>query len=97
MQSTSADDGTYTLAVTFAIGTDPDKAQVLVQNRVAIALSSLPQEVQIQGVTTKKQSTSILEFVGLVSPDSRSTACSCRTTPSSTCRTNFAASTAWAT
>ena len=71
MQSTSADDGTYTLAVTFAIGTDPDKAQVLVQNRVAIALSSLPQEVQVQGVTTKKQSTSILEFVGLVSPDSR--------------------------
>src|SRR5271157_455300 len=71
MQSTSADDGTYNLAVTFAIGTNPDMAQVLVQNRVAIALSSLPQEVQIQGVTTKKQSTSILEFVGLVSPDSR--------------------------
>ena len=46
-------------------------AQVLVQNRVAIALSSLPAEVQVQGVTTKKQSTSILEFVGLVSPDSR--------------------------
>ena len=71
MQSTSADDGTYTLAVTFAIGTNPDMAQVLVQNRVAIALSSLPAEVQVQGVTTKKQSTSILEFVGLVSPDSR--------------------------
>ena len=71
MQSTSADDGTYNLAVTFAIGTNPDLAQVLVQNRVAIALSSLPQEVQLQGVTTKKQSTSILEFVGLVSPDSR--------------------------
>src|ERR1700727_3798839 len=71
MQSTSADDGTYTLSVTFAIGTDPDKAQVLVQNRVAIAISSLPLEVQVQGVTTKKQSTSILEFVGLVSPASR--------------------------
>ena len=71
MQSTSADDGTYTLAVTFAIGTDPDKAQILVQNRVSAAQSSLPQEVQIQGVTTKKQSTSILEFVGLVSPTSR--------------------------
>ena len=49
MQSTSADDGTYTLAVTFAIGTNPDLAQVLVQNRVAIASSSLPQEVQLQG------------------------------------------------
>src|SRR5574337_1983123 len=71
MQSTSADDGTYNLAVTFAIGTDPDKAQILVQNRVSAAISSLPQEVQIQGVTTKKQSTSILEFVSLVSPDSR--------------------------
>jgi len=45
MQSTSADDGTYTLAVTFAIGTNPDLAQVLVQNRVAIAFASLPQEV----------------------------------------------------
>jgi hydrophobic/amphiphilic exporter-1 (mainly G- bacteria), HAE1 family len=71
MQSTSADDGTYTLAVTFAIGTNPDLAQVLVQNRVAIAFSSLPQEVQLQGITTKKQSTSILEFVNLGSPDSR--------------------------
>ncbi|HLH50755.1 MAG TPA: efflux RND transporter permease subunit [Roseiarcus sp.] len=71
MQSTSADDGTYNLAVTFAIGTDPDKAQILVQNRVSAAISSLPQQVQIQGVTTKKQSTSILEFVALVSPDSR--------------------------
>src|SRR5579871_3956047 len=71
MQSTSADDGTYNLTVTFAIGTDADKAQILVQNRVSAAISSLPLEVQIQGVTTKKQSTSILEFVGLVSPDSR--------------------------
>jgi HAE1 family hydrophobic/amphiphilic exporter-1 len=71
MQSTSADDGTYTLVVSFAIGTDPDKAQILVQNQVAAAISSLPQEVQIQGVTTTKKSTSILEFVALVSPDSR--------------------------
>jgi hydrophobic/amphiphilic exporter-1 (mainly G- bacteria), HAE1 family len=71
MQSTSGDDGTYTLVVTFAIGTDPDKAQILVQNQVAAALSSLPQAVQAQGVTTTKQSTSILEFVTLISPDSR--------------------------
>jgi hydrophobic/amphiphilic exporter-1 (mainly G- bacteria), HAE1 family len=71
MQSTSADDGTYTLVVSFAIGTDPDKAQILVQNQVASALSSLPQQVQAQGVTTAKKSTSILEFVALVSPDSR--------------------------
>ena len=71
MQSTSASDGTYSLTVTFAIGTDPDQAQVLVQNRVAIAMPSLPQAVQVQGVTTQKKSTSILGFVSLTSPDSR--------------------------
>ena len=71
MQSTSASDGTYNLTVTFAIGTSADEDEILVQNRVSAALSSLPAEVQVQGVTTKKQSTSILEFVGLVSPDSR--------------------------
>src|SRR5208337_4434673 len=71
MQSTSAEDGTYTLVVTFAIGTDPDEDEILVQNRVSAAISSLPAEVQVQGVTTAKKSTSILEFVGLRSPDSR--------------------------
>ncbi len=71
MQSTSASDGTYTLTVTFAIGTDPDKAEILVQNQVAAALASLPPSVQAQGVTTRKQSSSILEFIALVSPDSR--------------------------
>ena len=71
MQSTSASDGTYTLTVTFAIGTDPNMAQVLVQNRVAIALASLPQAVQIQGVTTQIKSTAILQFVTLYSPDGR--------------------------
>jgi HAE1 family hydrophobic/amphiphilic exporter-1 len=71
MQSTSASDGSYTLTVTFAIGTDPDFAQVLVQNRVAIAMASLPQAVQVQGVTTQKKSTSILQFVTLSSPDGR--------------------------
>ena len=71
MQSTSADDGTYTLVVTFAIGTDPDEDEILVQNRVSAAISSLPLEVQVQGVTTKKKSTSILEYVGLTSPDGR--------------------------
>ena len=71
MQSTAASDGTYTLTVTFAIGTDADQAQVLVQNRVAIAMSSLPQAVQVQGVTTQKKSTAILLFVTLTSPDGR--------------------------
>ncbi|KQQ26437.1 transporter [Methylobacterium sp. Leaf123] len=71
MQSTSTSDGTYTLTITFAIGTDADQAQVLVQNRVAIAMPSLPQAVQVQGVTTQKKSTSILQFVTLSAPDNR--------------------------
>jgi HAE1 family hydrophobic/amphiphilic exporter-1 len=71
MQSTSGADGSYTLTVTFKIGTDLDFAQVLVQNQVASALSSLPQAVQAQGVTVQKRSTAILLFVTLSSPDSR--------------------------
>jgi hydrophobic/amphiphilic exporter-1 (mainly G- bacteria), HAE1 family len=71
MQSTSASDGAYSLIVTFEIGTDPDMAQVLVQNRVASALAQLPEAVQIQGVTTQKQSTAVLMFLALTSPDKR--------------------------
>jgi HAE1 family hydrophobic/amphiphilic exporter-1 len=71
MQSMSASDGTYTLTVTFKIGTDLDAAQILVQNRVSAALSSLPQAVQAQGVTVQKRSTAILLFVTLTSPDGR--------------------------
>ncbi|MGA3001782.1 MAG: efflux RND transporter permease subunit [Acetobacteraceae bacterium] len=69
MQSTSASDGTYSLTVTFAIGTDLNFAQVLVQNRVSAALASLPQAVQVQGVTVQQKSTSILEIATLRSPD----------------------------
>ncbi len=69
MQSTSAADGTYSLTVTFAIGTDPDIDQVLVQNRVQIALASLPQPVQAQGVSVQKKSTAILQIVTLSAPD----------------------------
>jgi HAE1 family hydrophobic/amphiphilic exporter-1 len=68
MQSTSAADGTYTLTVTFQIGTDPDTAQVLVQNRVSNVLASLPQAVQAQGVVVQKKSTAILQIVTLDSP-----------------------------
>ena len=71
MQSTSTSDGIYSLIVTFAIGTDPDMDQVLVQNRVSNALAQLPQSVQVQGVTVQKQSTSILEFLNVSSPDRR--------------------------
>jgi len=69
MQSMSSSDGTYTLIVTFDVGTDLNFAQVLVQNRVSAALSALPDAVQKQGVTVQKQSTSILMFVTLTSPD----------------------------
>jgi HAE1 family hydrophobic/amphiphilic exporter-1 len=71
MASTSAADGTYSLIVTFDIGTDPDFAQVLVQNRVAIATPALPSAVQQQGVTTQRMSTAILQIVTLGSPDGR--------------------------
>jgi hydrophobic/amphiphilic exporter-1 (mainly G- bacteria), HAE1 family len=71
MSSMSTSDGNYTLTVTFKIGTDADKAQILVQNRVSAALAALPQAVQTQGVQTAKRSTSILEIVALTSPDGR--------------------------
>ncbi len=71
MSSTCASDGSYTLTVTFEVGTDLDKAQILVQNRVAIAQPRLPQEVQRQGITSKKQSTNIILAVALLSPDKR--------------------------
>jgi len=69
MQSYSGADGSYSLTVTFKIGTDLNFAQVLVQNRVSSALSSLPQSVQTQGVTVQKKSTAILLFVTLTSPN----------------------------
>jgi len=69
MSSKSDNDGRYSLTVTFDIGTDADMAQVKVQNRVATALPSLPQEVQRQGVKTEKQSTNMLLIVNLYSPN----------------------------
>ncbi|MCB1992770.1 MAG: efflux RND transporter permease subunit, partial [Geminicoccaceae bacterium] len=69
MTSTSSNDGGYSLAVTFAVGTDPDIAAVNVQNRVALAAPQLPPEVTGQGVSVKKQSTSMLMVVNLLSPE----------------------------
>jgi HAE1 family hydrophobic/amphiphilic exporter-1 len=69
MQSFAGADGSYTLTVTFEIGTDLNFAQVLVQNRVSSALSSLPQSVQVQGVNVQKRSTSILQIIALTSSD----------------------------
>mgnify|MGYP002239515316 CR=1 FL=1 len=68
MSSTSADDGTYSLTVTFALGTDVNIAMVLLQNLVNNALPLLPQVVQQQGVTVTKHSPSILQVIALDSP-----------------------------
>ena len=68
MQSTSTSAGSYTLVVTFKVGTDLNFAQVLVQNRVSAALAKLPASVQAQGVVVQQKSTSILQFVTLTSP-----------------------------
>src|SRR5262249_22667662 len=73
MSSQSNNDGTYTLDVTFALGTDVNQAQVLVQNRVAIAEPSLPDVVRSVGVTVKKQSPDILLAVSLYSDDNPET------------------------
>jgi len=64
-------DGVMTLTVTFALGTDLDKAQVQVQNRVAQTLPKLPQEVQRAGVVTNKASPDLTMVVHLISPDQR--------------------------
>jgi hydrophobic/amphiphilic exporter-1 (mainly G- bacteria), HAE1 family len=69
MQSSNTSDGRMLLDVSFAVGVDQDKANVLTQNRVSTAQARLPQEVIAQGVTVKKQSPSILMVVSLYSPN----------------------------
>ena len=69
MSSQSASDGSYGLTVTFKLGTNLDTAQVLVQNRVNLALPVLPEEVRRTGVSVNKQSASMIMCVNLISPD----------------------------
>ena len=91
-------DGVMTLTVTFTLGTDVDKAQVLVQNRVAQALPRLPAEVQRLGVTTTKASPDLTMVVHLTSPDEPLRhALPVATTPRCTSRTRWRGSTASAT
>jgi hydrophobe/amphiphile efflux-1 (HAE1) family protein len=68
MKSVSGDDGSYTLVASFELGTNPDINTVNVNNRVQVALSSLPPEVQRQGVTVKKKSSALLGVIALTSP-----------------------------
>src|ERR1700741_4672308 len=69
MSSQATADGSLTLTVTFKLGTDLDIAQVLVQNRVAIATPQLPEEVRNLGITVQKQSPDLMMVVHLLSPD----------------------------
>ncbi|KAB2698862.1 efflux RND transporter permease subunit [Ochrobactrum sp. Kaboul] len=71
MQSQATADGVMTLTVTFALGTDPDQAQQLVQNRISQAEPRLPEEVRTLGVTTAKSSPDLTLVVHLISPDGR--------------------------
>src|SRR5258708_19711287 len=67
MKSASGDDGSYTLTVSFALGTNPDINTVNVNNRVQTALSQLPAEVQQQGLVVQKKSSAVLQFIVLYS------------------------------
>ncbi len=68
MKSVSGNDGSYSLRLSFELGTDPDINTVNVNNRVQVALSKLPEDVRRQGVTVKKQSSALLGVVALYSP-----------------------------
>src|SRR3712207_5034066 len=68
MQSTSAADGSYSLTVTFALGTDPDINTVNVQNRVSLAEPTLPEEVTRQGLSVQKRSSALLQVIQFYSP-----------------------------
>ena len=71
MSSQSGNDGSYTLSVTFEVGTDLNTALVMVQNRVTLALPQLPTEVQRQGITIRKKTPDVLQIVSFTSPDER--------------------------
>jgi multidrug efflux pump len=71
MSSQCTNDGAYNLIVTFRLGMDTDMAQVLVQNRVSLALPVIPLLVQNEGISVKKMSPNIMMIVNLISPDGR--------------------------
>src|SRR6201999_3775060 len=68
-QSASGSDGSYTLNVTFALGTDPDIDTVNVQNRASLAVPQLPQEVSHTGLTIRKKSAALLQVITIFSPN----------------------------
>ncbi len=74
IESSSESSGTVTITATFDVGTNPDTAQVQVQNKVALAQALLPSEVQLQGVVVAKAVRNFLIVIGFVSEDGRLTA-----------------------
>jgi hydrophobe/amphiphile efflux-1 (HAE1) family protein len=71
MKSTSGNDGSYSLTVSFLLGSDPDIDTVNVNNRVQTALAQLPSEVQLEGLTVQKKSSAILQFIMLYSENGK--------------------------
>lgn len=71
MESSSSSSGAYSLSISFEIGTNPDIAQVQIQNRVNLALPYLPDTVQKTGVSVVKRSGSFLMLIAIISPDGR--------------------------
>ncbi len=90
-QSASGADGSYTLTVTFALGTDPDIDTVNVQNRAQLATPLLPQEVQRQGLVIRKKSAALLQIITITAPSTRTTRSISATTPRSTSSTRWRA------
>lgn len=97
MASTSESSGAVTITLTFDNGTDPDTAQVQVQNKLSLATPLLPQEVQQQGVTVTKSATNFLNVLAFTSEDGSMSDSTCPITWLPTCRKPSAASKAWAT
>ncbi|WP_430735564.1 efflux RND transporter permease subunit [Halodesulfovibrio aestuarii] len=71
MRSVSSGDGTLSMSVTFAVGTNPDQNTINVNNRVQAALTSLPEEVRRQGVTVSKKSSNMLQVISIFSPEGK--------------------------
>lgn len=96
MSSTSDSAGSVTITLTFKSGTDPDIAQVQVQNKLQLATPLLPQEVQQQGISVEKSSSSFLLVAGFISDNPTTTRTISLTMSPPMSKILLAASTAWA-
>ncbi|SUP81445.1 putative integral membrane efflux protein [Yersinia pseudotuberculosis] len=85
MESTSANNGSYQLSITFASGTDPDMAAVEVQNRISQVSAQLPAEVNENGISVRKRASNLLLGVSVFSPQQTHDALFSVTTPAYNC------------